>query len=55
MRKSAKSYIEINGQSWSSRELSQLIRRRMLTKSVKNKKKYSRKSKHNFNYGKENL
>ena len=39
--------IAFDGQCWGERELSQLIRRRMLTKETKNKKKYSRKAKHN--------
>lgn len=39
--------IKFDGLSWGERELSQLIRRRMLTKETKNKKKYTRKTKHN--------
>ena len=48
MRKPCKSSrtIVIDGLSWGERELSQLIRRRMLTKETKNKKKYTRKTKH---------
>lgn len=38
--------INIDGMVYGERELSQLIRRRMLTKSIKNKKKYTRKTKH---------
>lgn len=32
--------------TWGERELSQLIRRRMITRETKNKKKYTRKTKH---------
>lgn len=48
MRNSGKSCnkIKFDGMSWGERELSQLIRRRMLTKAIKNKKKYTRKNKH---------
>lgn len=48
MRKPKRSPREIgfDGMSWGERELSQIIRRRMLTKETKNKKKYSRKTKH---------
>lgn len=35
--------IEINGMTWSERELDQIIRRKMMTKQFKNKKKYNRK------------
>lgn len=38
--------IIIDGMSYGERELAQLIRRRMITQEVKNKKKYTRKSKH---------
>lgn len=38
--------IIIDGMSYRERELAQLIRRRMMTQEVKNKKKYTRKSKH---------
>lgn len=38
--------IYIEGMSWSERELAQIIRRKMITKSEKNKKKYTRKTKH---------
>lgn len=32
--------------AYGERELAQLIRRRMITRSLKNKKKYNRKNKH---------
>lgn len=38
--------ITIDGQTWSERELAQIIRRKMITKSTKNKKLYTRKIKH---------
>ena len=38
--------IIVDGMSYGERELAQLIRRRMMTQEVKNKKKYTRKSKH---------
>lgn len=38
--------IIIDGMSYSERELAQLIRRKMMTQEVKNKKKYTRKTKH---------
>lgn len=41
--------IIVNGMRYGDRELSQLIRRHMLTRSVKNKKKYTRKIKHKSN------
>ena len=46
MRKSGKPVrkIEIDGMSWSERELAQIIRRKMLSKQFKNKKKYDRNS-----------
>lgn len=52
MRKSGKltRTIEIYGQKWSERELAQIIRRKMITKATKNKKKYTRKSKHAHEY-----
>ena len=52
MRKSGKPTrtIEICGQKWSERELAQIIRRKMITKATKNKKKYTRKSKHAHEY-----
>ena len=40
------SKININGQVYGERELAQIIRRKMITKSEKNKKKYTRKTKH---------
>ena len=49
MRKSCKSsrtVVYIDGQCWAERELAQLIRRRMITRGTKNKKKYTRKTKH---------
>ena len=44
--KMEKRIINIDGMTYGERELSQLIRRKMITKSMKNKKKYTRKSKH---------
>lgn len=44
--KMEKRTINIDGMTYGERELSQLIRRKMITKSMKNKKKYTRKSKH---------
>ena len=41
-----KEIIIVDGMSYGERELAQLIRRRMMTQEVKNKKKYTRKSKH---------
>lgn len=41
-----KETIIIDGMSYGERELAQLIRRRMMTQEVKDKKKYTRKSKH---------
>lgn len=38
--------ITVDGQTYGERELAQLIRRRMITRSVANKKKYTRKEKH---------
>ena len=38
--------IIIDGMSYGERELAQLIRRKMITQEVKNKKKYNRKTKH---------
>lgn len=38
--------IVIDGMRYGERELAQLIRRRMITRSVTNKKKYTRKEKH---------
>lgn len=38
--------IIVDGMSYGERELAQLIRRRMMTQEVKDKKKYTRKSKH---------
>lgn len=43
--------VNINGMRYSDRELSQLIRRRMMSKTHETIKKYSRKNKHkNNNY-----
>lgn len=44
--------IYIDGLSWNERELSQIIRRKMITKEERNKKRYTRKPKHKFNYEK---
>ena len=41
-----KETIIVDGMSYGERELAQLIRRRMMTQEVKDKKKYTRKSKH---------
>lgn len=41
-----KKTIDIDGMTYGERELSQLIRRRMMTQEVRNKKKYTRKEKH---------
>lgn len=38
--------IIIDGMSYGERELAQLIRRKMMTQEVKNKKKYTRKTKY---------
>lgn len=43
MRNSVKSKVYIGQYSWSERELSQIIRRKMITQSKPNKKKYNRK------------
>lgn len=48
--KSTKDKIKIGPYSYNDRELAQIIRRKMMTKSIKNKKKYNRKIKHNGNY-----
>lgn len=39
--------VKIDGMTWGERELSQIIRRKMITREVRNKKKYTRKIKHN--------
>lgn len=41
-----KKEIIIDGMRYGERELAQLIRRRMLVQSIRNRKKYSRKNKH---------
>lgn len=38
--------IIIDGMRYNERELAQLIRRKMMTQEVKNKKKYTRKTKY---------
>lgn len=38
--------ITIGSYTWGERELAQIIRRKMITKSNKNLKKYTRKEKH---------
>ena len=43
--------INIDGQTYSERELAQLIRRKMITRTVKDKTKYTRKVKHKKNLG----
>lgn len=45
MRNVSKS-INIDGQEYSERHLSQIIRRKMMTKAYRDKTKYSRKPKH---------
>lgn len=40
--------IKIGVYTYSDRELAQIIRRKMITKSCKNKKKYDRKNNKNF-------
>lgn len=45
-----KSILEINGERYGDRELSQLIRRNMMTKTYKSKKDYNRKQKHKEKY-----
>ena len=43
--------IQIGVYTYSERELAQIIRRKMITKSCKNKKKYDRKkNKNSFDY-----
>lgn len=51
MRKSCKSprKIVINGMTWGERELSQLIRRKMITRGPDSKKLYKRNLKHRNN------
>jgi hypothetical protein len=41
-----KKTIDIDGMTYGERELSQLIRRKMITREVKDKTKYTRKEKH---------
>ena len=41
-----KNEIVIDGMRYGERELAQLIRRKMMTQDVRNKKKYTRKEKH---------
>ena len=48
-RKKKKNVIRIDEYSYNERELAQIIRRKMITTSVKNKKAYSRKEKHKGN------
>ena len=43
--------INIDGQTYGERELAQLIRRKMITRTVKDKTKYTRKVKHKKNLG----
>ena len=44
--KQNKQIITIDGQTYEERELAQLIRRKMITRSIKDKTKYTRKEKH---------
>lgn len=46
----AKKTIEIDGAVYGDRELSQLIRRGMMTRTYKSKRDYTRKEKHKTNY-----
>ena len=41
-----KNIINIDGMTYGDRELAQLIRRKMITRSIKDKTKYTRKIKH---------
>lgn len=41
-----KKQISVDGQTYGERELAQLIRRKMITRSIKDKTKYTRKEKH---------
>lgn len=53
MKKSKKKVIiKVGENSYNERELAQIIRRKMITKSEKNKKKYTRKEKHKGTDGK---
>jgi hypothetical protein len=38
--------VNIDGQTYGERELAQLIRRKMITREVKDKTRYTRKEKH---------
>ena len=49
MKKKIKRTIETDSGIYSERELSQLIRRKMISKEHKNKKGYTRKQKHKGN------
>ena len=42
--------LKVNGATYGDRELSQLIRRNMMSKTYKSKKDYCRKQKHKENY-----
>ena len=44
--KTKKQIISVDGQTYGERELAQLIRRKMITRSIKDKTKYTRKEKH---------
>lgn len=44
--KTKKQIISVDGQAYGERELAQLIRRKMITRSIKDKTKYTRKEKH---------
>lgn len=44
--KEKKQIILVDGQTYGERELAQLIRRKMITRSIKDKTKYTRKEKH---------
>lgn len=43
--------ITVDGQTYGERELAQLIRRKMITRSIKDKTKYTRKAKTQINMG----
>ena len=44
--RSDREMVRIGELTWGERELAQIIRRKMITREVRNKKKYYRKEKH---------
>lgn len=46
-----KNIVEIGVYSWNERELAQIIRRKMTSKSCKNKKKYNRNNYKKVSFG----